>query len=183
MNSYSKAFVEGLKTGKCLVRRIFPNVNRPGQINVQFMQRVEKPSDGASLSTLVALAQGIGEDAGFTKVSTVFSFAEKQINSLVGSTNLICYDKDKVLEASRLFGGREINISVVENTTQDERRPNQLPKVNPETGEVLTFKGEPIFRHTSLTDGTPELVFLQHDTLVETSATGNDESAAIEAPF
>lgn len=42
----------------------------------------------------------------------------------------------------------DLSIQVVENTTKGYE--GQEPKVNPSSGEVITFEGQPVYEHTEL---------------------------------
>jgi hypothetical protein len=174
--SYSQAFLTRLNTGECLVRRIFPNPNKPGQMSVQFIQQVERPVEVAN--DLVGIAQGLG-DIGTTRVTAIFSFAASVLQGL-GISAGDYHTGNQVLAASQLFG-KTVNISVVENTQIDTKRPNMQPKINPETGLVVEKNGMPVYRHTKLTSGTPVLEFVTDVDKVPAPA-GQAASAAIE-PF
>lgn len=173
-------FENALKTGKVLVRKTWENQNSPGQISVQFMQRVKSPAN-VTASPLVLIAQGIdAENAGYNKVTTILSFAEDFFNSLGIDLGDVYLDADYA-EGSNLFAdnifGEEVTIHVVENTTiatwvdDDgvEHERNQDPKRNPRTMEILTFNGQPIYRHTELVPVSQEVenIFLRHNGTME----------------
>jgi hypothetical protein len=70
------------------------------------------------------------------------------------------------LVAANFREGQQIpgKIVVVESTTTNN--PNNEPKINPQTGEVLMHNGSPIYRDTVFTtDLSKHDVLLQHDTV------------------
>jgi hypothetical protein len=138
------------RTSTVQIRRIFPNVNSDkNQVNVQFVQFAQ--SEGSNV--LVAAAQG-SENFKPSMLTAIFSFNADKCEELFGTTDAD-YSELPINEwpSAAPFEaavGSPVAISVVENTTQDPMRPKQTPKINPQTGEELTFNGQPIYRHTSL---------------------------------
>ncbi len=150
---YKKNLSEALKSGKVLVRKVWKNENSPGQVSFQFIQRIEIPATGIT-NTLLGLAQGY-EDAGYNRVTAIMSFSEKSAYDTglfpEGSDVIDFSETDEVHYAGELFG-RDVAISVEENFTQNPKRPNQEPKMNPTTNEVVMLNGNPIYRHTEIVE-------------------------------
>lgn len=157
----SAAYQSALETGQTVVRRIFKNNgSNKNQYTVQFQQELELEEGTSTLSDLVAIAQNINPRK---RVTALFSFSEDALRKRGVDLSIDNYfASDKVLTAKDLFG-REINIQVVENTTPNPLSPNQQPKINPATSEVLTYNRKPIYRHTSIVAGPATHVFLQHN--------------------
>lgn len=153
-------FQTALTTGKVVVRRWWKNTNSSkNQVSVQFMQQIERPSDNSSL---VAIAQGTPS---VQTVTAIFSFAEDVALDHLGSTEGSFVDGGQPIFAEDIFG-MEINIQVTENFTRNPYAPNQEPKINPSTGEVVmsfdpeTRTDSPVYRHTELVSGAASHTFL-----------------------
>lgn len=153
------------------IRKIWVNEkSTKDQVTVQFAQELEaRPGN----NPLVAVAQGI--NFGPSLVTALMSFSKDVAMKFFGTVE-VDYSKtefeawptpDNFVAALREQTGDpnfEIAISVVENVTQNPATPNQQPKINPQTGAVLTVNGQPIYRHTELTSATQvRRVFVQHD--------------------
>lgn len=67
------------------------------------------------------------------------------------------------IEASELYGGYPINISIVESVTPREGSQNMDPKRAGEDGPVLTHDGQPIYVDRFIVAGAPTYRFLQHE--------------------
>jgi hypothetical protein len=147
------------------VRKIWRNKNSSkNQVTVQFAQEGVTNTGNAS-NSLIALAQGVTASKG--AVYALMSFNANEAEKYFGTTDVDYSQKpfeqwgsvDK-LEAAI---GDKLNISVVENTTKNPNAPNQEPKINPSTGDIQTYYGSPIFRHTELVVGKPRKEFLESD--------------------
>lgn len=172
--NYSSNFNKALETGKVVVRRVWKNENSTkDQYSVQFMQQIKGEQADPSRA-IIALSQGISP---FQLVTAIQSFAGSVIrSSLVGKHldkdgSATFYDDEVVVFGKELLG-IDLDIEVVENTTQNPMQPGQQAKINPSTGEVLTKDGKPIYRHTKLVPASENtrLEFIQHDSsVVDTS--------------
>lgn len=56
--------------------------------------------------------------------------------------------------------GSKLGVQIIETLTKPHERAN--PKINPSTGEVLTYQGQPIYRTASV-EFAPKNVFIAHD--------------------
>jgi len=142
---------DSLSSGKCLVRKIWKNPNKPGQISVQFIQEIEVPMS-ASLNPLVAIAQGLG-DVGKNRVTAILSFKEEVAIKLFGTLEAD-YSEGEAVDASVILGSA-VGIQVTENFTANPYAANHEPKKNPKTDEYVMGKDEdgrvkPIYRHTEI---------------------------------
>lgn len=164
---YKNKFQKALDNGDVIVRKAWINQNSfKDQMSVQFIQKIEKSTEGTA-NLLIGMAQGMG-DLSKNLVTTIFSFKIDVAESL-GLSEKDYFESDEVIKASDIFK-TEVSIKVVENTTKNPLSMTQTPKINPVTGEVLEYKGKPIYRHTELVQGTlskEDHVFLQHDNVVE----------------
>lgn len=156
---------------KVKILSIEPNPNSTkDQVTVLFKQLVD--NEGGA-NPLVAAAQGSQQ---FRQNSVVvpFSFSSDMAIQYFGTTTFngrdVEFDELPGIEKFEEVVG-PVGLSVVENTTQDPNRPNQQPKCNPSTGEVLMHGGLPIFRHTSLVVGEPTYQLLKHDNTTAPTAT------------
>lgn len=75
--------------------------------------------------------------------------------------------------------GVGVRLTVEENTTGGL---GFQPKINPQTGEILTKAGQTIYRKVSLTDLNEPDTYVEHDTVATAAAqaTSVEEQAAIE---
>jgi hypothetical protein len=151
---YSQSFLDALATGKAVVRRIFKNENRKGQVTVQFMQELDTDQDESSMN-LIAMAQGLGSKQ---RVTVLFSFAENVVYEKAQLADGDYFDGEEVVYANELFGGKEVSIRVFENFSPNEYRASHEPKKNPTSGEVITFFDQPVYRHTELVGGTQDKI-------------------------
>ena len=140
MTEYGKNFSAGLADGKVVIRSIWKNPNKPGQTTVQFLQKVKVPAGLYQNSNmLVGIAQGYA-DSGFNYVTAMLSFKhEVVVNAkLIGEADekVSFYETDRVIDAETLFGV-PVGISIEENFVQNPNSPNQTPKINPTTSEVV----------------------------------------------
>ena len=89
-------------------------------------------------------------------VSFKNGFAAQEVRSaLIFGTPDVC----KALASQKVLQGK---IVVTETTTG---RDGQTPKINPQSGEILTHNGMPIYRNTTFTqDETMTDTFLSHVT-------------------
>lgn len=154
------------KKSEVRVQKIWVNTNSDkNQVTVQFCQEVEK--DNTVINPLVQAAQGV--NFGPQHLTALMSFnREKAIEFFgtdAGEYKESPFNQRPTVEKFEEAVGEAVAISVTENTTQNPLSPTQTPKVNPQTGEVLTYKGAPIFRHTELTlESRSYYNWLQHDT-------------------
>lgn len=178
-----------LDSGQAYVRKWWVNNNSSkNQCGVQFVQKVSKPVEGASL--LVALAQG-NENADSTVPTTVMSFNKDVIVKHLGSEEGNFIDENGKLTgtpmtAKALFSAvlgkdiPEVNIQIEENFdypidaegnqifTKDENG-NEVAmglKSNPTTGEAVRAfdtNGElkEVYRHTTLVAGPANNTFVR----------------------
>ena len=132
------------RTSQLKIRRIFNNENSTkDQVTVQFAQTTEGTGN-----PLLALTQGI---SGTGIITCLVSFARKQAVALFGADTYDAPDLDDpetYMDAPEVLANAQ--ISVVENTVRNPNQPNQQPKIDPRTNEVLGYNGEPIYRHTEL---------------------------------
>lgn len=153
----SQVFEAALAEGKCIIRRVWANAKNPEQVTIQFQQEFERPNEGGNL--LVALAQGI-EGNLKNRPTALWSF-KRSVVEAKGIALGDYFDTDKVITGKDVFGV-DVAIRVIENTTQNPKAPNQQPKRNATTNEVLTYDGNPIYMHTDLVEGTePVLKLMQ----------------------
>lgn len=160
---YSPAIEEALLTGACLVRKAWVNENSTkNQLSVQFMQRIETPSDGTS-NKLIGIAQGGSSipDAGFTRATTILSFDIETAKGL-GIEPGDYSQGEKAMLANDVFG-TEVNIQVVENFEANPNAAQQTPKINPSTGDVVLSGGQEVYRHTELVEGSANNCWLKSD--------------------
>jgi hypothetical protein len=139
------------------IRTIKPNLNSTkNQVTVQFAQQdVIDANAGGGGNRLVALAQGNSGGSGI--VMALLSFNAEVAQRLFGTTDAdyskLPFDQWPTPDNLVAELGADVNIEVIENTTKNPNAPNQQPKINPATGEVQTFGGNPIYRHTQLVTG------------------------------
>lgn len=147
------------------IRRIWENTNSTkDQVTVQFFDTLQS----GETNPLLALTQDINLTS---KVTALLSFAKEQAIKLFGTTKFDPSNPDDpntYMEVPQSC--KDLNIQIIENTIQNPATPNQTPKVNPKTGEVLMSNGEPIYRHTSIVFGAAKNVFLKHDVVAQTAA-------------
>lgn len=146
------------------IRKIWTNENSTkDQVTVQFVQEVE---GSTASNALVNAAQGTS--FGPSTVTGLLSFKSEKAEEYFGTTDA---DYSDVAQAERPgverfeeAVGENIAISVVENTERDPNRPNQEPKINPQTGEVLLSDGSPIYRHTEVVVASEvQTILLKHN--------------------
>lgn len=149
------------------IRKIWVNTqSEKDQVTVQFAQKIDHPSQ---LNKIALVAQAL-DSLGSGVTTALVSMKREVVEDLFGTTDADYSDQpfDQWPSAETLEAKTgKLAISVVENTTQNPNSPNQKPKINPSTDEVITYNGKPIYRHTSLTtvsDGV-ERVYLKSDTV------------------
>ena len=140
------------------IRKIWENTDSTkDQVTVQFVQKARGP---LSVSKLAVIAQDLSS-LGTGTVTALFSMKSDVCQRLFGTTDADYSDLefDQMPSAAPLEKelGEALTISVVENTTQNPANPNQTPKINPLTQEVLMSGGKPIYRHTTLTPASEEV--------------------------
>ena len=138
------------------IRSIKKNPNsQKNQVTVQFAQKDVIDANAGGGNRLVAIAQGNPGGSGI--VMALLSFNADIAEKLFGTTNAdysqLPFDQWPTPDKLVAELGQEVNIEVIENTTQNPAAPNQQPKINPATSEVQTFGGKPIYRHTQLVAG------------------------------
>lgn len=159
-----------LKTGTCLVRRIFKNTNGKNKLTVQFQQfKNNRPvTQSTNTGRLAAMANGMDPIEEGTNATTLMSFAPGVLSTL-GFGEGDYYDgSNPVVHASQLWPSIEgdLNIQIVENTTPAYF--GQQPKINPETKEILCLNGAPIYVHDDIVEGEPNDVYVRHtDTMTK----------------
>lgn len=169
---------QGKSKSSVRIRKIWVNENSSkDQVTVQFAQLLEATASG---NALVAVAQGT--NFGPNTATALLSFARTQAEKFFGTVSADYSDQPfeswpeptafvEMLREQTGDPNTTLEISVVENFTQNPETPAQTPKINPSTGEELSKNGQPIYRHTTLaTNATVERVFIQHDR-VNTAAT------------
>ena len=184
--NYSEKFAIELAKGKVLVRKIWENTRREGKFTVQFMQELEGLSTEGNL---VAIANGIENKprvtALFTFTGDTLSKRDLDVEAIkeAGAKGMtFCFDGDSTLEAKTLFNGVEVAVQVDENHTRNPYTETQLPKINPNTSEILTKDGKAIYRHTSLVPKEScNHTFMAHDTQgkVVSEASVSEEEAML----
>jgi len=156
---YSTAFNAALKTGAVILREIQPSKKEGSdQLALHFMQEITMP-ETEGRNKLVSILQKKGN--GTNRVTAIMSASPEfcEDNGLeVGK-----YSEDETIVTGEALFGEEVNIQVIENLTKNPYSTTQTPKINPDSGEVLEYKGDPIFRHTDLKAGNVTHSFLQHD--------------------
>lgn len=183
-----------LNSGTAFVRKWWVNENSSkNQCGVQFVQKVSKPVEGASL--LVALAQG-NENADSTIPTAVMSFSKDVVVQHLGSESGTFLDendklKDNAMTAKALFSAMlgkeipEVNIQIEENfssvTDNDGnivRDSDNNPigrKQNPSTNQTVRAFDEngelkDVYRHTTMVAGPVKNIFVKSATRAEINA-------------
>lgn len=134
------------------IRKIWTNENSSkDQVTVQFVQKARGP---LAVGKLAVIAQDLSS-LGTGTVTALFSMKSDVCQRLFGTTDAdysnLEYDQMPSANPLAKELGEALTISVVENTTQNPANPNQQPKINPVTQEILMSGGKPIYRHTTLT--------------------------------
>lgn len=81
--------------------------------------------------------------------------------------------RGKVDELKPLEGLKQLPGKIVVKESLTPAYDGQDPKINPQTGEVLTKGGSPIYRQTFFTQNPAETdIFVAHDTVAVPVATG-----------
>ena len=166
--------MKGQSLSPVKVRKIWTNENSTkDQVTVQFAQQIK-----GSSNKLVALAQGF--DSTGNTATALLSFKSDVALRLFGTTDAdYSAQPFETWPDANTAMGMKLEIAVVENTTQNPATPNQSPKVNPRTAEVLTLDGAPIYRHTELAvAGEAKREFVQHNGV---AAPKNAEVNALQA--
>lgn len=159
---YSKSFIERLASGEVMIRRIWKNEGKEN-FAVQYMQQI--PSEDVSPEQAILAASMDFTPA--QRVTAIFAASPAKLEKEGISEGYFCYEGDATLSAKK-FLGIDVEIDVVENTEKNPLQPKQEPKINPTTGEVLTFNGKPIYRHTRLVPkGAAKRKFLASGNTIE----------------
>lgn len=167
------------RTSSVRIRKIWTNNNSDkDQVSVQFSQEME---GSVSQNALISAAQGT--NFGPTVPTAILSFKTSKAQEYFGTTDADYSDMPFAdrpgVEAFEEAVGGQIAISIVENTERNPNQPNQTPKINPQTGEVLLHDGSPIYRHTEITlEVDANLTLLKHNGTVPQDAF---ETAAAES--
>jgi hypothetical protein len=144
MSTIKQKFPVTLNTGKCFISSIFINDNaKTAPVTVQFAQKIVGENNNPILT------KTLGGNS-FQVVTDLIPFTMERAIAygLVNSsgTPRVLTD-DNPFFAEDIFEA-ECNIAVIENTIKNENKPKQQPKVNPVTGEIITYQGQPVYRHT-----------------------------------
>lgn len=160
------------------IRKIWVNEgSEKDQVTVQFASQLENVNN----NKLIAAAQG-GEGYGPSLVTALLSFKAEVAQEMFGTTSQDYSDDvfENWPEATAFEAkvGEPIAIQVVENTTKNPLSPNQTPKINPQTQEILCFDGQPIYRHTEVVLATAvKTVLLKHNSVMQPEAVPAGEDA------
>lgn len=170
------------RTSTVKIRKIWTNTNSDkDQVSVQFSQEME----GSTASNpLINAAQGTS--FGPTYPTTILSFKAEKAMEYFGTADVDYSDVEFAdrpgVESFEEAVGGPVAISIVENTERDPNRPNQEPKLNPQTGEVLLYDGSPIYRHTELTlAADAKTILLKHNDTAPAEAFATADVVAKDA--
>lgn len=137
-------FPKALGTGKPFVVQSFMKDSKTAPVAVQFAQQIIRDNDNPVLS--LQLGGNMG-----TIITTIKNFTLEQAKKLGlnnGEERKIFSDDNVIFVET--ISPMSLEIAVVENTTKNEKLRSQQPKVNPVTGEILTYNKQPIYVHTDL---------------------------------
>lgn len=137
-------FSKALASGKPFVVQSFLRESKTAPVAVQFAQLILREGSNPVLSLQ------LGGNTG-TIITTIKNFTIEQAKKLGlnnGEEQKI-FNDNNVIFVERI-SPMALEIAVVENTTKNEKLRSQQPKVNPVTGEILTYNGQPIYVHTDL---------------------------------
>lgn len=137
-------FSKSLQTGKPFVVQSFLRESKTAPVAVQFAQLILREDSNPVLT--LQLGGNVG-----TIITTIKNFTLEQARKLGlnNGENQKVFSDDNVIFVDKI-SPMSLEIAVVENTTKNELMKSQQPKINPSTGEILTYKGQPIYVHTDL---------------------------------
>ena len=76
--------------------------------------------------------------------------------------------------------GSQLRVQIIESTIKPSQGAN--PKINPQTKQVLTHNGDPIYRTTQIINNVPKQIILVHDPVeIEISTEVAAQPAATQA--
>lgn len=161
-----KNFPKSLSTGKVFVVQSYLRESKIAPVAVQFAQQIIKESSDPVLA--LQLGGNIGTIVTTTKNFTIEQAKKLRLNS--GEEQKVFNDQNVIFAND--ISNIPLEISVIENTTKNELLKSQTPKINPATGEILTFESKPIYVHTNLVP-KEKLIrsFLQSDNLNVSNST------------
>jgi len=179
MQNYSDSFRAALKTGKALIRRVWPSAKDPNKVSVQLIQEVDVPTSTSAMDPAVAWSLGL-EGVGKNLVTVIVPMTlakATQAGLKVGTY----FDGQEVVFASDIWPF-PVCIELVETTEPNPWLKSHDPVVNPSTGQVMTHGGLPIYRHTYFRAAPyVEATVLERDTAKPVGSTsGADSSEAFE---
>lgn len=156
----NEAFKEELETKQCILFAIEPTANN-NFIMCHFAQKVNVNGNNV---TFTALALGWA-DSTILRVMQNFN-ADYAKEFKIGMTALEVFQIAAKLQNKVIESTEPINICLEESTIQrtwvnkDGSEGGAKAKVNPSTGEVICYNGEPVYRYTYFVQGEPKHVLL-----------------------
>lgn len=152
---------DGKTTTEVRVDQILSTRN-PDVFTLVLRQEIKKPETSGDLGFFMPglVGSNIEKRVAFRNVDSTFI---EQYDIFESENDNICFFADQIANVK----GDAVSCKIVIQETHDQRTwdgGEQLPKVNPKSGDVLTKNGNPIYRNTWVTfDMTEEDTYIMHD--------------------